>query len=994
MMHLQFWRTWPRSYQRVGAWFGVCLLGAVAALWTAWFLYPQPTFTWQHVQEQLITEIPLRTFSKGLAGLVIPAENYVIFDQLVGGEQRFYPVAAYVFVALFFFSFSLLLAIITTLSRFAYLVAMTGVIVLVISLRLEVLLLFGSSSQVTATVLLLLLVSLTALFQFFKKEAGFVLRWLAFLLLLAAAAVLIYFFAGVKAPFLHLAVAIVPVAIAGAAVFILLVAHEILAALVSVVSRGFSPTHSLRHVVVISVIYFVNLALAYADRFSILKLGFIYIDFFLLLTLSGIVGLWGFRQRRQQVGGFLEEPFATLAYLAVALVCFSTIAFFWWTANDPVLDALGNLSVFAHLGFGLMFFLYVLSNFGSMLEKNLEVHKVLYKPTRMPYFTYRFAGLVATGAFLIYTGWQGPLHNAIAGFFNAAGDLYQHLGDEKSALAFYQRGGNYGFLNHKSNYNIAVLESRFFNFGRERNFYNRASERRPTEMSVVNHAFTYQKEGQTLDALLALGPARRGASGPAVENMKGVLYKKLNLPDSAARYFLRSARHPTTRAAARMNLIGLAVERGWPVSPDSALAAGIPPDAGVQSNLLALANSQRQLIDLPPFDFGRDTALNLFTASWLHNHVVNQTGKADTAYLSRVAQLAGRPANGNFQEVLLTAVAKGFYEAGEVEKALRLVEQVIYFSAGPGKYNNLLALWAIEQNAPDVAVSYLRFAAGQLYGPAALTMAVALAEARQTPAAIQLWDSLQRAPDTLMHQLASRMVRVLAIPPQMLNRLTDEEKAAYVHYRLMPHDSAALFGIVQSMQDANSRVRALLSFSSRLFYLDEIPEAVRIFQRIGGQSFSDEALYGEILRFELALHAALKDYRQLADKMGRVGFAPFQNSEKRHYEALLALAEGRNEEAEFLFEWLARSNPFYATGITDAARFYSGRGDRAKAYAVLAEALQRNPRSVKILKAYVPAAAQSGYTDYARSALNTLRQEVSPQAFSRFLIQHKNLLPQ
>lgn len=995
MKYLQFWRTWTRSYQLAGATLAACVAASLAVLGVSYFLYPQPTFAWQHVQEQLVTEIPLRAFSRGLVELVIPTENYVIFDQLVGGESRFFPVASYLFLALFFLSFSLLVAVVTLLPRVTFLAAMAGVVVVVTSLRLESLRLFGEESPWALVGLLLGLVGLTAFFRFFRKDVSLPARWLAFVLLLGAAAMAVGFFSGVESPFLHLAVAALPVSIAGTVLFIFLVAHEIPAALVSAISRGFSPTHSLRHVAIISTIYFVNLALAYAERFSILKLNFVYIDFFLLLTLSGILGLWGFRQRRQQVESVLEEPFASLAYLALALLAFGTLAFFRWSANDPVLDALGSLSIYAHLGFGLMFFLYVLSNFGAMLEKNLEVYKVLYKPSRMPYFTYRFAGMVATGAFLIYNGWQGTYHNTIAGFFNAAGDLHQHQGQEKTALAFYQRGGSYGFLNHKSNYNIAVIESHFFNFDKERIFFKRASERRPTEMSVVNYAFTHQREGSPLDAMRVLNESRLRTAGGAVDNMKGVLFTKLNRADSAAHYFLRSTRSRATRTAGQMNLIALSVVRNWPLSADSVASVGIRADAGVQSNTLALANNQGRRLENPgAIDLSRDTVLNLFTASWLHNYVVNQTPYLDTAFVARVAQVAASPANSGFQEVLTMAAAKCFYEAGEVEKALRLAERVIYFSTTPGKHNHLMALWALEQDAPDVAASYLNYATSQLYPPAALTLAVALTEAGQTPHAIQLWDSLQRTQDSLVQKLASQMVRVLASPPELLNRLTDEEKAAFVQYRLPHYDSAALFRMVQPMQDTNSQVRALLSFSKKLFFSDEVPEAVRIFRRLGGYTFSDEALYKEIRSFDLALLAAQQNYPQLARQIDRgIEFGTHQNHEKRHYQALIAQAAGRVAEADALFDWLGRSNPFYGPGVVDAARFYRDQGNPAKSYALLAEALQRNPGNIKILKAYVLAAADRGYANYARSALQTLQQQLAPGAFRQFLNQHKARLP-
>lgn len=994
MVSFFFWKTWPVSYQRITGFFALLFLIVQGGLWWYYFQYPEPTFGWLHVQEQVVGEVPLRSFSAGITELVIPADNYIIFDQLLGDHTQVQTWAFVVFTGIFFFALSLLIAIITTFSRFWYLAAMTVLIVMVSYLRIEVLLLFNSASKLSTFGLAGVLIAVTSWFQFFRKEVSFFSRWLVIALLFAALGALIQLFARVDAPFLHLAVATIPLAVVVTFIFTAMVGHEILAALVTVITRGVGTTKSLRHFLFVSLIYFINLALAYAEHFEMIDWDFLYINFFLLLTISGILGIWGFRQRQAQLDSFLEDPFATLLYLAVMVIACGTIAFFWATANDPVLDAIATLSIYAHLGFGIIFFIYMLSNFGSMLEQNLEVHKVLYKPTRMPYFTFRLGGLIAVLGFMIYNGWQGPLHNAFAGFYNAAGDIYLASGETKTALGYYQQGGNYGFLNHHSNYAIADIEARLLNFKRERNFFHRATEWRPTEMSALNYAFTYQRENNPLEALLALQePADLQEKG-SIRNTRGLLLKKLNIADSALYYLQAATADPTSAFAAKTNLIGLAAEKQLTVPADSMFLLLNSTQPGVQSNAFALANQHQEVITAQlAFDLGSDTTLNLFTASLLHNYLINQIGRLDTTIIDRVVSLAGRAANDDYEEVLLVAAAKAYYEQGEVETALRTMELAIYRSSDRGKYNHVLALWALEQGVPDVANRYLSYSASQEYQPALVTQAVALAEFHQPGPSVLLWDSLQRSGDTLVAALAQKMVRVLASPESFVAKFSDEEKYAFTRYRLKAGDSARVATLAASMTNPNYRARTWLDYSKKLYSQDELVPSIRAFQNIKGLALTEKSLYEEIQHFELILLAQQRSYRALGEQINRgVQFAARQSDRKIYFTALLDYASGRKEQAAKLFGWLSKSNPFFAEGVTAAAQFYREQQQSWRAYSILAEALQRNPLSVKILKAYALAAAEQGLQEYAMSALQTLRTQLSRPAFDRFVREHQSTL--
>jgi hypothetical protein len=70
------------------------------------------------------------------------------------------------------------------------------------------------------------------------------------------------------------------------------------------------------------------------------------------------------------------------------------------------------------------------------------------------------------------------------------------------------------------------------------------------------------------------------------------------------------------------------------------------------------------------------------------------------------------------------------------------------------------------------------------------------------------------------------------------------------------------------------------------------------------------------------------------------------------------------------FEIVGTYNPYYVEGLIAAANYFREHStERFKAYTLLAEAIQINNSSVKLLKAYATEALRVGFDDYAVDAL-------------------------
>ncbi|HMI66285.1 MAG TPA: hypothetical protein VK517_09635, partial [Cyclobacteriaceae bacterium] len=108
--------------------------------------------------------------------------------------------------------------------------------------------------------------------------------------------------------------------------------------------------------------------------------------------------------------------------------------------------------------------------------------------------------------------------------------------------------------------------------------------------------------------------------------------------------------------------------------------------------------------------------------------------------------------------------------------------------------------------------------------------------------------------------------------------------------------------------------------------------------------------------------------------------------DKLYFDALLSEQAGKKEEAAKKFAWLATANPFFEDAVVAAVRFFNKNGDdKVKTYSLLMNALDQNPNSIKLLKAYIVQSAYVGFEESSQDALDKLKTLLHPAAFLRFI---------
>jgi hypothetical protein len=970
MLDLVFWKNWLREHRLTVYLAGALFIFSATVMWVYCIQGEDAAIAWEKLQEQKIVETEVHRFRLGPFELSVPGESFILFEYFNGGDLVPNTTVSYIFLAVFMVAITLLIAVITTFERFWFYVAVALFMLLITSLKLEVLQVFGQRNMTPTVVVLVLYGGAAFYFQSFRSETRFIYRWLTFVLLEAVLGGVILFGSGVQYPMLHLAVTAYIPGIVITLLFLMIIAHEVFAGFVYIASQ--SPRKGLRDFYLISVVWLVNLVITYLHEIGSIQWNFIYVNLYLLVTVSAFLGVWGFRQREpvyENMGTF--HPYGTFLFLAMGAIAFSFIAHAAGNANSAALAVIRKSIIYSHLGFGIAFLIYFTSNFLVMMEKNISVFKVLYKPHRMPYFTFRLAGIIIVIAFISYSNWRDFVYRGIAGFYNSMGDLYGQL-DSKSAFTetYYQQAASYAFRDHHANYILAKMKSASLDLEAAHNYYYSANGRTPTEYSQVNAGNLYIWESHPYKAIKAYLQAGDDGSRHALQNNLGFAYAKLGHIDSASLYLNAARNNSLSKQSAETNFFALATQNDLHIQVDSVVTLFNVSAPGTLANALALAARQHQpfKVAMDPLQYKK---LNIHSATLLNNYVLSQVHMPDTTFLAEADRIASDPANADFAESLKFSLAFGFYHQGNVTRALALLAELSFVSAEEqGKYNYIQGLWVLEQGSPEMAISYFNFALGFNYKKAALYHAIALTEAGMYTQALSAWDSLAVGKDEAGQFIATTMRRILTMPAATATSLSDEEKYQFCRYRLGVSDTVQFSKLVSSFENVNYKAQVLLEMSKKLFKAGEIAQAIRYFNRISGLELTHKKLYDDVRFFELEMLASRKETFQLIKQLNKgIAFDNTRYLEKCLYTALLDESNGKLPEAARNYFIAGTYNPYYEVGVLTAAEFFRRQDAKSmKAYDLLAEAIQVNNKSLKLMLAYAAEAARMGFDEYAASA--------------------------
>jgi hypothetical protein len=673
----------------------------VLAFFIAAWRSPAPTITWSYFQEREIIDKPVHQFQTGPFSLQVIADNMVLTEKLAGNEFVFQVWPAYLFLATAVIGLIILISVLSTFSRFWFFIG-AGILIFVLSgLQLELLNVLGRENSGSSIFLIILVIGTGVLFQYYFQTATLVKRMLTFSLVITGGMATLLFLARVPNPAYLLAVGFIPYMVGGSVLLALVVAHEIVATIIHLITRGLQGSNVFLHITLLTLIYLTNLIATYLNDQNYLRWDYS-LNPIMLLMVSSILAIWGIRRQQEQMKDFLLEGAAgPLAIVGLLIVAAGSSAFFYTTGNDAALETIRDMSLYAHISYGAIFFLYLVSNFGALLKDNYPVGRVLFKPTTMPFFTYRLAGTITLAGFVLYNFYLRPLRDTTGARDAAMGDYYVVTNNLTMAEGFYKKSDYYAFHNHHANFIMANIEGARGNRTKERQYYLNAAERRPTQQAYMNAINTLDKNPINIYAYLKEVKYDFPYSG-AANNALGLVYSDLNLLDSAILFFNQAKKDRVTSSTAEINLLATAIKQDIQFDADSVYEALNSEEPGPVANTFALANSEQTYLD-KNIKLPADSTLDLFSSTLINNYLINHIDSLDTAFIAHAEKLARIPVNRDFFEEILSSCALAYYQSGLVNRAFKVMQDATVYSDNQGKRNNTMALWSRDLDAPAAA---------------------------------------------------------------------------------------------------------------------------------------------------------------------------------------------------------------------------------------------------------------------------------------------------
>jgi len=941
MNQLFFWKNWDKEDR---GWYlfalGTLTLSLLYYLFNFW-LGDRALIQWSTQSELEDVPVVLDSFRQGVFNVPVEAFNYIVTERFVATDMAVNLTASYLFLGLLVTGILMGLVVLTYLSRFWYVAGMAVFIILLVGFRLEMLALFGQTSRNAFITLVALYSGLSYYFHAFRTHTRLSVRLLSFVLLTVLVALVIAGTATVSYPALHLSNYGILLPLVIGIAFTFLISAEIPYAFLYLVTRSNTPgsRNSLLHFSVACAIYLFNLLVIYLKNAGIVDLDLLYLSPYLIYLFSTVLGIWGHRTRSQLYESILpHQPYGALFYTALGIIGTATFGYLFATANDPLLEVLEDVVVFSHLAMGVMFFLYVIFNFGGLLQQNLKVYKVVYKPARMPYFMARAAAMLMVVGFFLYAN-MVPYQQALGGYYNSLGDLNTATKAYFLAEQYYKMGLEYSLNNHKSSYALGSL-ARLQNDPVATEYYFRqATLKNPRPYDYANLGSLQIGGDHFFEALFTLkeGVRKFPESGELYNNL-ALLYNRTSLADSAFLFFDLSREFADRPEVAESNLQAFWAKNAGIGNVDSLLAK-TPHNNYLPflSNRTVLQNQAGNKVrkDFQP-SLLPDSTLNRNTFAYLFNQAVGQAQQPDTTLPHKYLALEMQPVNGLYAEDL--AFARAYYEfrygnrAAAIETLKNLTQQA---TDRADLFNQVLGAWLLQQQAYRLSMEYT----GQSRTPQArFNLAVALTQAGRVEEARAIWNHIVQLADSVRNDQQP-------LSPEYLE-----------------------------MKPMASKMLAVYAPGTRLEELDEEAKLMYLLYR-------KEALTEEIRT----------KYASLLSKVNELN-AQTDDPDRRQSEKVQKLAdENPGPQTESLYRQALKRDPLNEGLILSAARFFRDQQkSNDKAYDLLVNAVQLNPYSVTVYKEYIRQSLAMGLVNYASEGLETLQSIASPADYQAFLPEYQS----
>lgn len=963
MNKLFYWQNWQQPYKLI-----FWILFIVLAIFTGTVLVvqllgPEYLIEWHVLSQQSSFPVDLTIFSQGPFSFSLTGYKTIISEVFSGGDMPSTIWFQNILIVIIGLAIALYASLVTMFKRFWYLVAMGGLLGFLILFHIEAVEIFSWNDIKTLMLVFGILLPPSYYLHAFKPDSEFGLRTAVMTGVVFILIIFIYFFSDVSEPFIALLSYGILAPYLLILLFVAAVAHEIVAAFVNVITgtKGIANSTKLRHFIIITLIYLVNILLSYLKIAHYIDWELFYINPYFLLVISAILGVWGSQTRASLYSGASDKRIIwPILYMIIAVVSMATLSFFMISLNDPFIKLIGDIIIYAHLVIGVTFLLYIIYNFIPLIEKGYEVSKILYNPTNFPYFTYKLLSIIGIIALFSISGFDYPVWYSMGGYNNVKADFALKNNYTEVAEAYYTNADAFAYHNNKSNYTLGnmYLEKDVL---KATEFYSKPLVRQPFPQTVVNAANLQNSQQDYYSGLFSLqkGYTKLEKNDQVLNNL-AVQFERLKLIDSAAYYFDLAG---SSNAQIRNNRLAFNAKHGNYLKDDSSRVIKNLDNVGK-----ANAASMGLVKEIPTID----NANHMYDMVLLNNWLLSEYPQVLDSSIYQARQIIDSTSNNDHREHLLYSWSLAAYQAGDVNNSIQVLLNLSYNStnwsvlAKQSLVNIYMQLGSYEQ-AIDVSNELNQ-------GEITLDLAVALLENGNLEDSKMYWFLASSSDDEFLSMTAKEIISAVFSENPILD--TDRKTYLYARYNRYYLDESDENIILGKINDNQLRISLALDLASFYHQQDNFLGAKQMLKNIEGLKL-DMGQYKKYLLLTAIINEEDNFVQNQLSEFDSL-FSFHDNDYLMEY-TLNHKAGMSLDSTEYL--QMATDNPFFPDAVLIGVNFFDNTEDPFRSYRLLAEAVQANPGSPKLLRAYILKALDVGLDQFAENALYEFSQRFSGQSY-------------
>ena len=934
-------------------------------------------------------------FSRYMIDFNIEAENFITSQFYVPSPYNTHADYGIVYFCLIAFCATIFLTVVSSVKKIYW---FSGLITIFMAwltfLHLDTIGLFGVYNKIIFIAIFVAFVGLAFYFQTYAETASWGIRLMSFGLLMSVFLILTSVYSDVPdALFLLSANSYVVIAIS--VVFIFLVSYDILTLflVLNAKSKSFNPKSNIYNFLAISGLYLAIPLLLFFQNLNLISFNVSYFNVNYLLAVSAIVGIWAQQFRSPMFKGNLPfQPIGAILMVVLAIITFSTIAYAHATWNTPVIKFFSQIILYSHVAFGVSFFAYAALNFTPLLMKNIDISKQIFTHKGdLPYYTVRITGFVLFFVILNIKNFSA-LNDLNAGYNNYKGDVSYHLQDDLMADYYYKKASINDHYNFKSNYPLVELNIKKYKYQKAKEHIENALFSEPHPLIYSANQYIHELNN---DAFYNIWKLEEGVSqfpnDPFLKNNLAITYQKEGVKNDTCLYLYDQAltlvKNPSM---IQSNMVVYCAKNNLLNEADSLMMSlDLGKSISLESNKYAVWNALKKPATQPEETFIADTNLNVVTYTFLHNAVFRQLPN-NTAMMDKIKYLLSHYSQSVYATDLKFLKGIQQYYSGKHKDAKQTFDEVLVdckTSLYP-YYANIFGHLMFKIEADDIAREYFRKAhESQQFAKinkSPLYYAFSSAHVLDSDSLASLFRNVSQYDSTYKYYAIDFASMIQSKNATDLKSLQDYQKVQYLEISKHALDRNLAEEIINSFEDFNLKALACSKLIERILKKGDVDLATHLYGFVPS-NISNRFVASEVHTQFLNLLYHRKSYDQLLEQSEKLDFVKEDYYKVLFFKAKANLEKRNLKQVEDLLEKLNQLSPLYTKAIVLKAEYLNlFKKDLVQAYDLLIDAIELNPTSTELKKAYTLVAIDRNMDVFAETTLEELSYTLPNTEFIDF----------